>query len=172
MNQPHHTIPTATDRDEVTALYSHFWIHSRHSLAVFSLGLTQETVGILGPSPPPPPVPLPPTQDQGPVKTQPLRTFCLPSASDIRKESGPSCELYCYIGFIIKYNFRILLVKNFQLNSIITRTHTNLSNCAVCSLSAVFKLFVAALVRNIKTLRRVFLSHFTLTRSPAVSSLW
>ena len=121
-------------------------------------------------------MPLPPTQDPGPVKTQPLRTFCLPSASDIRKESGPSCELYCYIGFIIKYNFRILLVKNFQLNSIITRTHTNLSNCAVYSLSAVFKLFVAALVRNIKTLRRVFLSHFTLDLSkglpsvPAVSS--
>ena len=167
MNQPHHTTPTETERDEVTALFPFL-----DSLKTEKSCCFQETVGILGPSPPPPPVPLPPTQDQGPVKTQPLRTFCLPSASDIRKESGPSCELYCYIGFIIKYNFRILLVKNFQLNSIITRTHTNLSNCAVCSLSAVFKLFVAALVRNIKTLRRVFLSQFTLTRSPAVSSLW
>lgn len=41
-------------------------------------------------------------------------------------------------GFIIKYNFRILLVKNLQLKSIITRTHTNLSVSAVCLLSGVF----------------------------------
>ena len=169
MNQPHHTTPTETERDEVTALFP--FLDSLKSCC-FLFRTHSGDSWYPGALPSPSPCALPPTQDQGPVKTQPLRTFCLPSASDIRKESGPSCELYCYIGFIIKYNFRILLVKNFQLNSIITRTHTNLSNCAVCSLSAVFKLFVAALVRNIKTLRRVFLSHFTLTRSPAVSSLW
>ena len=166
MNQPHHTTPTATERDEVTALFpfldslkSRCFLFRTHSGDSWYPGAL------------PLPVPLPPTQDPGPVKTQPLRTFCLPSASDIRKESGPSCELYCYIGFIIKYNFRILLVKNFQLNSIITRTHTNLSNCAVYSLSAVFKLFVAALVRNIKTLRRVFLSHFTPDLSKGLPSV-